>query len=311
MKQIIIILSAFLFLFSCKSEPAEETKKEIEYENIPGTRIFIKPPYGYFVQTNFVGYKKDENSGIEAEDFPGNFYDFQVNYNQQAMERKGLTVLNTSKVKIDGHDGNFMEYQMLEEAKGYSVVWGDSSFCAVLFGTYKIGDTETADQLKQTLLSAKYDKKFKARYDSMFVVFTLDDKDCKFKLARNSINSQIYSENGINKPDFAVEPYLIVHNVPYDGTTTLEKMFSYMVEGTKASGYDKVIVKNIKTEKVNGYETHEGEIHSVAGAVTYVIYSFVAVKGNNAVTIQGGCGYDHENNLSEFRKLSRTIKIFD
>lgn len=298
----ILIPFVFLFIFlSCGGEP--------KYINIIGSRILIAPPDGFEQKTNFVGLKKDGNTGIEAYDYSGSYYKYLTLYTKEEFESRGVKVYSHEDTKIAGYAAKIAHIQFDQTISAYIVVFGDTSFCAAVIGSYVSSDKETGDAIKKALTTVKYDSSIKLELEKE--KFTIDDRNCIFKLAKFSPTESLYAINGIAKSNYGLDPYVLTHLVPAGQDDTPETIVNIMNETLAKYGFENLSVQNQTSVKINNYDAYQCEVHCLANGQNAVIYNSAISNGNYMLTIQGYSYSDFEKNLLEFKKLGLTLKFND
>jgi hypothetical protein len=296
----IISIGLILILTACSAQKRTE---------VPETRLSIIPPDGFVVSPGFNGLQNDKKEGIEVQDLTGNYYILKGQYSAEQLERKGLKVLNTEPVKIQKYNGFVHHLRIDKEAEAYSLIFGDSTFCAVLLGSYRSSNGTAGKKMKEALMTAKYDKN--KTPPSLNSEIFLDDKQSRFKLATASSNYMIYSLNGEAKSDYGMDPYLRVHEVPFDKNETPESMANIIIGGLGNAGFSNIRILNVSSEDLQNFKSYEFEVSCTVGEVSTSIYNVVLKNDKRAITVQGGCFGDCEKTISEFKTLAHSITVRD
>jgi hypothetical protein len=295
----ILFITSLLLCVSCSDR---------KYVNIKTTKLLIIPPPGFHEEPNFVGLKKDKNSMIEVSDYDRSYSENLINYSKEVLEMKGGLVLSYENARIDGYPGKLVHVKLDDVGKAWFIIFGDSSFFSTVLGPYNLNDEDMGSQIKEALLSVKYDKKIKTGRTSDNAIFKLYDQGSIFKLAKSASNVFIYSVGGVNKGHYGLEPSLIAHHLPNQERSP-RWIIDYMKECLAKEGYENIIPDNEYTDPINGYDAAECELHCSLNGQNAVMYHAAFVHGDKAVTIQGLCFSDFDNNIKEFKKLAYTIKF--
>ena len=164
------------------------------------------------------------------------------------------------------------------------------------------------DGIKASLLKIKYDKKlivdpFAA---STFIV---DKNDSKFKFAKASANMFLFSENGTVKDAYIDEPMFLVTSYPFDKTMTKEIILEKSIDGLLQQGFIKKEIKNTRKESINGYDTIQAECYFEHQSKTKLALMTVMIKNDVALVSFGSAESKFEENINEFKKIIRKLKI--
>lgn len=276
---------------------------------IPGTRLFIVPPPDFTVAKTFIGLQKQEHSGLSIMDIVGgNFYSNAATFSKQEFESKGVRVYDYQEIKVGGYPAKFISMQGDLTVKAYALVFGDSTFSTMIMGFYPVVDETTGKQMLASLNTIFYDK---ARKINPFETahFTLNEKSSKFKFSQYSANIYLYTVGGVENNKDANSPIVLVMQLPKEQGTTLKSLADMMIAKTQQYGLTNPVVKNVSTEKINGYDTYQAEVYGQIKEMNSVIYQCFIAKGDMVITIQGIAKEDINTNIEEFKKLAATIHI--
>jgi hypothetical protein len=277
--------------------------------NIPGTRLYIIPPPGFEASKTFLGFKKGENSMIDVFDLiGGSFYTNAATFSKEEFEKKGAKVFDFKEIKVNGYPAKFISVQGDAKAKSYELVFGDSTFSTMIMAIYPVDDEKTGDDILNSLNSIYYDKKKKI--DPLETAnFSIDENVSKFKFFQYNSNLYFYTINGRDNSSNQNAPVVLVYQLPKDNTMTAKSIAEMMISKSKEYGFTNPLLKNISTEKINGYDTYQIEEYGQLKGINTLIYYCVTTHLDKAIAIQGIAKSEIEANLSEFKKLAQTVKI--
>jgi hypothetical protein len=297
-----IAILLFCLVANCTTAFCQQAKQV----NIPGTRVFISPPPGFTIASNFAGLQKDENTAIQVMDFAGgDFYKNAATFSKEKFESKGVKVLAYKEMAVNGYAAKYASLQANAAVKTHQVVFGDTTFSTMLVAIIPAGDSVVEQQMVGAILSARYDKNFKPN-PLAAASFTLDTKKSKLKFAQMVANIFLYTLSGKENSD---EPGLMVIPMPANPLLTPEFLASSMVDGFKKKGFTDIEIKNKSVEKVNGYNAYEAEVYAKNDGKQAMVYQLVVISGDKAIVMQGLAKSDFEASLKEFKALSKTIKF--
>jgi hypothetical protein len=283
-----------------------KTNKHI---NIPGTRLYLIPPPGFKVTSTFIGLQKGETSIFNIYDLVGgNINTNAATFNKAEFEKQGAKVFDFKEIKVDGFPGKYIHMQGDASAKSYSIVFGDTTFTTMIMTIYPVGDEKTGNEIISSLNTIYYDKDKKI--DPFETAnFTLDDKVSKFKFFRYSANLFIYTVGGTENKEDKNAPVILVSQLPKDNTMTAKSIAEMMISKAQQYGLTNMELKNTTTDKINGYEAYQTEVHGQIQGKPSLLFYCVLTKGDKAIALQGISKKDNQANIEEFKKVANTVRI--
>jgi hypothetical protein len=283
-----------------------KTNKHI---NIPGTRLYLIPPPGFKVASTFIGLQKGETSIFNIYDLVGgNINTNAATFNKAEFEKQGAKVFDFKEIKVDGFPGKYIHMQGDASAKSYSIVFGDTTFTTMIMTIYPVGDEKTGNEIISSLNTIYYDKDKKI--DPFETAnFTLDDKVSKFKFFRYSANLFIYTVDGTEHKEDKDAPVILVSQLPKDNTMTAKSIAEMMISKAQQYGLTNIELKNTTTDKINGYEAYQTEVHGQMQGKPGLLFYCVLTKKDKAIALQGISKKDNQANIEEFKKLANTVRI--
>ncbi|WP_109301812.1 hypothetical protein [Aquimarina sp. AU474] len=315
MKQLLRIVFVLLASISAFSQTEQNTGSNIVNQHtekhvvIPGTKLSIIPPEEFEVATNFTGLEKKDVSVIQIYDLVGgNFLKNASIFSKQTFEDKGAKVFDYQEITINGFAAKFIHMQGNPEVKGYSLVFGDTTFSAMIMALYPAEDTQTGLQIKKALFSSIYEKD-KPIDPLEAAFFELDDSKTKFKYASSAANMFIYSADGIKKSNYKDESMLIVMPIPTDSEMTPKNVSDQMIDGLKGNGLTNVKVISTSEEKLNDYPAYQIQVEGVMNGYASTVLVQTVTHGENTVVIEGFSKEKSAAVIEDFKALIATIKM--
>jgi len=275
--------------------------------NIPGTRVFVSQPAGFKVASGFKGLES-ETSVIQVFDLDGgNIRTNAATFSRKAFEDQGATVFEYKDTTLDGYTAKYIYLQGKPKEKGYSVVFGDSTFCVMMMGSFLVGDEKTGNEIKECLLSVSYDKQM--RLDPFATArFKLNDSRSQLKFSKYAGGVYMYSIDG-DAGKGEADPILIVSEIPVDATMRPKDVADMMEQNSQKYGVTELEHKNFSTAKVNGYDAYESETYGMLHGGKNLFYQLVVVRGDIAIALQGITKKEFGQNLKAFQELARTVQF--
>lgn len=305
MKLLLIILLVFSGSVYGQNVSNRITDKHVR---IPGTRVYVIPPKGFKLATNFIGLTDDKNSMIQIFDLNnGNFYSNARNFNQENFEMKGIKVFESKIFQMNQCPAKYLFLQGNEYMKAHEMIFGDSTFSVMLNGLYDTSNDEIGKEVKKCIFSAVYDKNIKI--DELETApFMLDGSNSKYKFAKQAGGMYIYSLNGVVKESYEDEPYLIITILPVSTEYTLKMVSEFSLGSLERLGFSPKETNLLYQGKINGYEAYEAVTSGDLKNEKRLMYHLVITHGDQIVFIQGSSHNDTEN-LTEFQEIARSIKF--
>lgn len=279
-----------------------KTTKTATQINIPGTRVFIVPPEGFKVSSTLPALEIGNSGLIQAMDAAGgNFYTNAANFSKEKFEQKGIKVFEYKELKINGLPAKLAFIQGDPQTKIYNLVFGDSTFSAMVMGIFAFNDNKTGEQIKQALLTIYYDK-VKDIDPFATAPFKLDDTKSIFKFAKFAASTYIYSIDGIKKDSYSDEPYLIVVSIPMEGSS-LKAIADDMADIIKGGN-----IKNEIENKTNGFQSLKREVYGELNGKPVLLFQHIVLIGQSAIIMQGIADNNFDKYIIEFEKLCSTVE---
>lgn len=283
-----------------------DTNARIE---IPGSHLSIVPPAGFQLAAAFMGMQKGEYAGLQVFDVAGgNHYSNSATFTKEAFESKGAKVFEFKETTVNGFAAKYVVMQGEPTAKVIGLVFGDSTFSAMVMANYPATDAVTEADLQQAFKTIQYDKNKKI--DPFATApFTLNDSKSAFKFSKAASGVFIYSVGGVDTELLENQPFVTVTAMPTDNTMTAQTISELFIAKLQEYGLTDKQLKNESATPVNGYNTYEVEVYGTMEGKSSMIYQLVVTEKDKAVIIQGLAQADFSTHLSEIKKLAKTVQL--
>jgi len=284
-----------------------DNKKSPDHLRIPGTRLYIIPPPTFKAATGFIGLQKGDDGMISVMDLVGgNFFTNAATFSKSEFEQRGVKVFDFRELRVNGYPAKLLLGQGEGPAKMYELVFGDTTFSTMVTGMYKVGDDATAHEIIAAINSIVYDKKVNVDpFETAY--FSIDEKASTFKFLRSTSNMYVYSIGGIEHPEDANAPMLLVTQMPKQDGLSMKDVVAQMIsQGGKYGFQDPVVVSNA-SRKFNGMDAYEAEIDVVVQGMKTRLYYFAVENGGRVVVVNGVAKKDIDNNVVEFKKAAGSL----
>ena len=311
MKKAIIILTIGLLLINigCTEIKDIKTVKTIQHINFPGTRAFIILPNEFkFNPTTSVFQKGDSSSIIAIELIGADYFTSETNLSRKEFEKRGMKVIDFKEIHVNEYNGKLALIQGFAKqnptAYSYYLVFGDSTFCINIIGTYKDGDNKSKELIKTSLNSIFYDKTTKPDRSYLLDGFKLDDSKTLLKFASFVGTSCIYSKNGLDSQN--AYPILMVSKVSKENYT-VKTLAELDLINLKNNGYTDFKTIDRIDSITNGFNSFETINYGTFKGEKYLIYVHTILIDNNIINILGFSNEKFDESLLNIRQLIKTI----
>ncbi|MBO9205137.1 MULTISPECIES: hypothetical protein [Niastella] len=313
-----ILLSVFLIaLVACKQKTPASDKintniqntKTTKHVNIPGTRLYMVPPANYTVSQTPAGLRKGETAGITVTDLVnGNYYTNAASFNKAGFVQRGIKTFEFQEIKVNGYPAKYVSLQGDANARMYWLVFGDSSFSTMVMGVYPVGDLTSGKEILSALNTIYYDKNEKIDPFAA-AAFSLDDSQSKFKFFQFSTNMYVYTVGGMDNKNDPDAPFLVLTQMPIEKGMNAKNVGDMMLSKLEGYGLTHTQIKNASSERINGYDAYEAEVHGQMHDKNSIMYQCVIANGDNVISMQGVAKDNFDKNIADFKSLAHTIKI--
>lgn len=310
-----LFLSCLLYITSCKNADKQTNSnsdsavfmKTPSHTNIPGTHIFIIPPGGFAASTGSMkGFIKDEETTfLSVTEFNGkSFYAEAANNSAEKMRQQGYNVYFEEEKKIGSYEGRVMRIGDGETSTVWQLIFGDSSFSAMIMGIYPSGDEISGKQIATALETVIYDKEMIVDAQAG-LNYSILPNESGYQYLKTNAGLAIYSLNG--KADLSI-PYVVVSQIPRQNGSP-QSFAETSLESVLRNGFANPIVKSKGFLTINGNSAYEMEVECILKGRTVSVYIMVVAKESTAVMVQGLAKSNIKETLKGFKDFADAIKI--
>ena len=284
--------------------PARAQAPTPAHRLVAGTRVWLVPPAGFGPSAGLTGLRKGE-AVVQVMDLAGsNFYQHAAAFNRSRFAGRGARVVDFQELLVQGYPARLVQLEQAGAPSSVQLLFGDSTFAALLVGRYPAADTSAGTALRGALLSAAYAKNQAASAPGGAGVYVLDEQKAGF--TRKAVGPA----RAEYVPAGAAGPALLVSVVPYHPSRTAADIGKEQLQRLlppAAAGYH---ARRTSSAPVNDLVTFETEGTARQQGRPVLVFQQVTVVGSSAVVLQGVAPADSsaEARLARFRTLARTIK---
>jgi hypothetical protein len=280
---------------------------------VSGTHVAIVPPDGFDTATSFVGFAHEPSgSSLLITELPASFQELAVTMlSEEAWATQGIEVDEFDELSVGGLPAVFIrgtQTTVAGEVGKLILVMGTERRSALLTGNYPTGDTEIADALYASLLTAILDPE-RVVDEEAALTFAIDPVP-PLQFAGTFNNGAGYNTSGTLPSADPLEPTLIV--APSLGSAAIAdpEAFSRQRFEQTATLVDPIVeeTRPIEIAGLSGIELigraeHEGD------GVALVIYQVLLVGDDSYVIMSGRArAQDGAVWIQRFRESARTYR---
>lgn len=306
-----LLLIALLFFgeipFVNAQSPNEKPVGAITTINIPGTHIYIDPPPGYKISGSFKGIEKDKATFIKVYDpYNTDYIKYAPAFTRETLENSGSEVQEYKRLNISGFPGKYASVENNAGGITSFLVFGDSSFSAMLMASCTASNDSDMDQIKAAFLSVKYNKNLKIDPLSG-TFFHINDTNSAYRFAKCSNDYYVYSSGGALKDGYSGES--IVSILPFTSEYSVgdETIATAITSSYQQYGITDTKIKKEAQVQVGTLNAMEVEVDARIDNKKAVLYRLTLIDGKRAVLVLGIATSDFDKNMDAFRSLAHTV----
>jgi hypothetical protein len=310
MKKVCFLLLLLSFS-ACKHgiQSVINNKKTGQHVNIPGTRLYVVMPPDAKIGEGFVGLQMGDSAAMVVHDLPGkSFAANNAIFTKEGFEQKGLKVLDYKEIKVNGCSAKYIAVQQGEELKGYAVLFGDSTFSTMVMTTYPKNNEQRGKEILAALNSMYYDRD-KKMDPFETALFSIDEKDSKFRFYNYEGGLYTYTPDGKAIPKDGDSPYILMAQMPINDSMALDKFAEILVAGAQEYGFTGTEVRNNHWENINGHNAYETEVYDEKSEQRSLLYVCILERNGSSVFIECFAKKDPVPQLEEFKKFARALHL--
>lgn len=235
----------------------------------------------------------------------GNYYSNTATFTKDAWTTKGATVYEFKEIQLNGYPAKFVHLQGTPPQKSFALVFGDTTFSALIMASYDPLNDQIEKEIKSSLLSIWYEKKWTidARETARFV---LDETVTSFKLANYFGGQYQYTQGGLDTGD-TTKPFVLVMSAP-NQHDLLGSAGAHIYNLEKYGAKVIRIIKEGETN-INGTKAYEVEFIAEIKSQRKTTYILVLEKDDVSVSLVGTTLESRPKDYEELKLFCRTVKI--
>lgn len=283
-------------------------RNEDDYQ-FPGTKVFISAPSEFEPVPSFVTLmKENENTVITCLETPANFVDQKSSFTQAIdklieqgfkLKYKKLFKLGESEALII-HGGNPSNTK-----DNLFLVFGDTSFAAMLEGKFASQDTSSRNEILSALLTAYYDKDSEVDY-SQLIHFSIDLSESQFQLQSHVNQLFVYTIDGRGKNinDVGYENHFVIYSYP--ALKSFQKLLDLSGDIVLDGANEETM--NKRFYDLNGSRAYEISYDILHEGRESKAYQIALGDEKGAVIFAGQAYHDQDETIKHFMEICQTLR---
>jgi len=280
---------------------------------VPGTRAALAPPDGFTASQRFPGFERAQSqASIVVQEIPAPAGELMKEMNKDALASKGMNLLSSSTVKVDGRDALLLEIEQSAAGTAYRkwmLVTGDASASVLVVGTFpQSAQADLSKPVRAAVLSTTLAQA--ASGDPLEGLPFRVDAGKGLKLAGRVSNMLLFNESGGRQGTDPREAlYVIGPSVGAPPASDL-KAFSEQRARQTVQVRDLRIVsgKKVTVDGLAGYELLADGADRETGAPMR-LYQVIATDPGGYYIMQGLSGRDRTDTfVPQFRAMTQSLK---
>jgi hypothetical protein len=276
---------------------------------IPGTKCRLAAPDGFTASASYSGFQHTRTGAfIMVNEVPAPPAAIASGFNEAAMKKGGMTLLNTEKTSVRGEAATLYTVTQLSNGTSYTkylLLFGKDSASTLITAGFPQHAAENADALKAAILAIDCDPE--PSTDPLAAApFTLNTAGSNFKAIRFAGGNLLYSTEGKVPTN---KPVLLVGSS--HGKTAISSRKTFAEERLKKlPGGDKTTIRTSAEVSIDGLPGYE--IIAEGGGkdgIPALIYEVVLYKEDGSYFVIVGQSNEQVAGLTEtYRTLAKTFR---
>ncbi|MEA3444589.1 MAG: hypothetical protein U9R19_07655 [Bacteroidota bacterium] len=282
------------------------------YVEIPGTRVSLFPPDGFYKANKFAGLKNPEyGASIMIAEMDKAFHIIKDGFTKEGFASQGMDLLNNSLVFI----GN--EKALLYKARKKSgdiqfskwiLIFGNDTSTIMISGTFPDSfDSNMSGIIENCLLSAHFNPGKKISSEAS-LGFSINTKETKLKFAKSFPGTLVYTVDG-NFPCRTSDGATLKIGSSL-GKVEIENPRKYVLERLNALPYliqGEPQLMDIKIDNLSGYEIIAYGVDKTSG-INILIYQVFLFSHSSYYLLLGTAHNNFDSNLKLFIDVVSNFK---
>lgn len=311
-----IVFSIAVFSAFCQEPSLKATivsTKTAAHQNVSKTRIHLVPPAGFEPMAAFSGYQKAGKGVIIVVELQGdnNFDKTAASFTEEGFAEKGMAMQQSQELTVNGMSGKAIVATKGDDGtKSIILVFGDSTFTALITTVYPGGDKETEAEMIRSLESVWVNKgqKVDAFADAKF---TLNESVSRFRY-RNSVgNMHVYSLDGVDPAKVPNTPMVIISQVVDPGikASVLKAFARGVIESFREKQGTDFITNKDEEVTINGSLAREIRETGKNNGQDVLVYNCVILGQGFSISVIGVAKKDITETMKDFESFARSVKL--
>lgn len=314
---LLILVFSFAAFCAFSQEPSLKssivTSQTPAHQNASGSRIHLVPPAGFEQMASFSGFQKAGTGAIIVLELGGD-NDYKKNaatFTKEAFAAKGMTVLQSQDLTVNELNGKAVVAVKGDDGtKSIILLFGDSTFMAMITAVYPAGQKETEAAIVKSLESVwlNKDQKVDAFAEAKF---TVKENTSRFKYIKSVGKMHVYTIDGVDPAQVTNTPMMILSQVPATGinATNLKAYTRGMMDSFRKKNGTDFVTNKSEGLTINGVTAWEIEETGKNDGKDVFVYNCVILGDGFTVGVSGVAKKDVAATVKDFETFARSIKL--
>ncbi len=306
------------FISSCNQKDEKKDKgsdttgisKTSAHTNIPGTHVFIIPPYGFKTSTGSMkGFIKDESTTfLSVTEFKGKSFAAEAaNNSAEKMRAKGFSVFMEEETAVGPYKARRMRIGDGETSTVWQLLFGDDRFAVMVMGIYPSSDELSGKQIAEAIETVVYDKDLVV--DEMAGMnYSVKPNDSRYEFVKIQAGLAFYSKDGNADLKNEDNSFLVLSQVPRENGTA-QVFAETALESTLRNGFTDPVIRSKGFLTINGNPAYEMEVDCILKGKPVTVFIAVVTKEQTAVMVQGVDKKKNTETISAFKNFADAILV--
>lgn len=299
--------SLLLYFILCSNVAFSQIKTK-DHINISRTKVFIIPPEGFETNPYIQGLQKNNQMDINVFDvWGGNYYTIIDILKKSHFERTGASNITEKEIKVSGFPGKIIKMFVDDSKAIATVVFGDSTFYTMVQANYLKSDTQTENQIVNSLYSIYYDKSINIDpYKD--AQFNVDVKNSRFLLYEYNFNFYCYTINGEYNDPILSNPQILIVPSPAENDKSLKLLTDIFISPFQinSSNFE---IKDQGSDFFGNLESYYIEAYGEMDGKKNLFYCSALSNGKFNIIILANATRDFDSILPEFKSFIKGIRV--
>lgn len=281
------------------------------HDPIDGTKISMIPPEDFTKAVNFSGFQQDESgASIMVLDLPGPFSEVSKGFTEEGLQSQGMTLNTIEELRFNGLPAFLLTVEQKAYGNTYKkhiLTFGTEKESVIINGTFLAEMVTLSDPIKKSLLTTFYNAELEIDPFSI-VDFEVVTKGTKLLFTKSMSGSLIFSVDGKIPSETKDQTNFIISKAFSEQMIVGKKKFTLnRIEQLPIEIKKIISIEPIEIDGLKGFEII-ADARDKTNGDKKIVYQAMLFEDKLYYIFVGSSEADFENNITVFRKISKTFK---